>query len=117
MAGRTLTPFGMFAKWVLLPCALAVIGFYVLGPRMGRLMPSMSPGAEADEGALGEKRNAFAAPDIAVDRSPASRYGEGPEVEVSAKQKRTSRRKKRANPVVVEEDTGKQPASDYAAPN
>jgi hypothetical protein len=117
MAGRTLTPFGMFAKWVLLPAALAAAGFYLLGPRMGSLMPSMSSGAQADDGALGAKANTFTAPEIALDRAPASRYGDGPEVEVTAKQKRASHRRKRANPVVVEEDTGKQPASDYAATN
>lgn len=116
MARRTLTPMGMFVKWVVVPSVLAVIGFFVLGPRMGRLMPSMAPGAEPDESGLAAKTNSFAAPDVDVDRLPASRYGDAPEVEVTAKQKRSHRRR-RANPVMPEEDTGKQPAADYAATN
>ncbi len=35
MQGR-LTPLGVFLKWILIPGALAAVGYFVLGPRIGK---------------------------------------------------------------------------------
>ncbi|MEZ0326413.1 MAG: hypothetical protein ACAH95_10945 [Fimbriimonas sp.] len=35
MQGR-LTPLGVFIKWVLIPVALAAIGYFVIGPNIGK---------------------------------------------------------------------------------
>ena len=35
MAGRSLTGVGLLTKWLIIPAALAAIGYYVIGPRVG----------------------------------------------------------------------------------
>jgi hypothetical protein len=76
MASR-LTPFGLAAKWLLLPAALSVIGFFVIGPRMDGVDRSKMP---APLQALAADATVAEAPDQTTVQPAYD--GEGPSVDV-----------------------------------
>jgi hypothetical protein len=109
MAVRSLTPLGHILKWLLVPGALAVAGYYLLGPRMDRLMPGAQPGVNLP---------AATAPEVKVKEPPV------PEVEVTAKpsgrgrpvsfgdeppRERPRKRRERQNPVPIQPVAEKRP--------
>lgn len=114
MRGRKLTPLGVIAKWLAVPALCGALGFYVIGPRVTQVAPRLADRvAEATDGS---KKQSYTAPDIAVDSVPAARYNPAPGVEISAKERRPRRRRRRTNPVVLQPETGREPAETYAAP-
>src|SRR5690349_1717746 len=113
MPGRTLTPIGIFAKWVVVPILLVVVGFYFLGPRMGHLMPSMGGGSaiEVTPVTAGSSKQAFAKPDVTVH---SKKKLDPPDVSITA-QKR-AHRKPRSHSVERDTDKGREPVENYVAP-
>lgn len=103
----------MFAKWVLVPAALAVSGFFLLGPRMGKILPSFSrhSAVTATPVADTDGKPSYAAPDVEVQTA---RSLQPPDVEISAQQKIHHRH--RQHPVVVDENA-REPVDAYAPPS
>jgi hypothetical protein len=105
---------GMIAKWVVVPVLLLVVGFYLLGPRLGRLMPSFYGGSavEVTPVTAGSSKQAFASPDVTV---KSRKKLNPPDVQISA-QKR-SHRKSRVHAVERDTDKGREPVENYVAPS
>lgn len=114
MAGGRLTPVGAFAKWVLVPLALGVGGFFLLGPRMGKILPSFSrqaPAITATPVAETDAKASYAAPDVDVRSAPSM---QPPDVEISAKK---PRRRHRQHPVDAVDDNSREPVDAYSPPS
>jgi hypothetical protein len=113
MAGAKLTPVGVVAKWVLVPLALGVGGFFLLGPRMGKILPSFSrhaPAITATPVAETDAKPSYAAPDVDVRSAPSL---QPPEVEISARR----HRKHRQHPVDPIVDNTREPVDAYSPPS
>ena len=96
MAGRALTPAGVILKWILIPAALLAIGFFLIGSKIGNVLPGIGGGSPVTatpvaEGSAAQKYNA---PDVDVQ---SDRKLSAPEVEVSSR-KKSSRRRPRSHP-------------------
>lgn len=96
MAARKLTPVGQIAKWIVLPAALAAAGYFLLGPRVGTVLPGTTarktqaplPSPEVEV----EQQRTIDPPEVSVDSAPIS--------QVQSSERR-SRRKKRRNAVTT----------------
>jgi len=73
-----LTPAGVFAKWVVAPLILVLIGYFLLGPRIGK---SMSAGASATKDA--QEGPANADPPTPATTVSTDQPSSGPDVDVT----------------------------------
>jgi hypothetical protein len=116
MAERALTPAGVIVKWILIPAALLIGGFYIIGPRIGATAPlpgkngdvKVTPVADADSAS-----QSFAQPDVDVQTRPKI---EPPDVQITARQ-RPHHRKPRVHPVVDEDPNAREPVDSYVPPS
>ena len=105
---------GMIAKWVVVPLLLLVVGFYLLGPRFGRLMPSFAggPAIEVTPVTAGSSKQAFAKPDVSV---KSRKKLDPPDIQITAQ--RRAHRRPRAHAVERDTDKGREPVENYVVPS
>lgn len=99
MAGR-LSPLGIVTKWLLVPGILAVVGYFIIGPRIGdkvlpgglkkQLEPVATTGTQT--ASVTEPVKTFTAPEVDVSVTPAAN---------TQPKKKKRRRKKKKPPVTV----------------
>jgi len=77
MAGK-LSPFGVFGKWVIAPALMVLLGYYVVGPRIGK---TTKPGTILDSNSTIGPANAD--PPAEEKTSSAKPHSAGPEVDVT----------------------------------
>ena len=114
MPGRALTPAGKIFKWVLVPIAMIAIGFFLVGAKIGRILPGLGTKAtEPSSSSVAENGNAsYSAPDVQVD---SARGTVPPEVEVTSRVKPKHRRH-REHGVPTVDTNAREPVEDYVAP-
>ena len=113
MAGRALTPAGVILKWIFIPALLVVTGYFLIGARIGKVIPGLGGGGEVHATPVAQSSAAqnYAAPDIDVS---SHQKLEAPDVSISARKK--SRHRKPRHTADSDSHT-KEPASDYALVN
>jgi hypothetical protein len=91
VAGRALTPVGVIIKWILIPVALVAIGFFVIGARIGKVLPGIGGGNPVTVTPVADAKGSpgYSSPDVQVD---SSRTMAPPEVVVTSTAKPKHRR-------------------------
>lgn len=74
MAARKLTPLGIVVKWIVVPAALAALGYYVVGPRLGEQPVKAKAPEAAPKGQVRSQEIKAKPPEVEVASEP-SKYG------------------------------------------
>ena len=113
MPGRALTPAGIILKWIVVPVALIACGFFLIGARIGRVLPGVGgTSTPSTDSVSASKTPNYSAPDVSVD---SDRSNEAPEVVVTSRPK-PKRRRHRDHPVPTDDSSVKENPNDYALP-
>ena len=88
-AGRALTPLGVILKWILIPATFAAIGFFLIGAKIGNVLPGFG-GSAQPSAVAGKSAPSYVAPDVDV---KSDQKHEAPDVQVTSERRSKRDRK------------------------
>ncbi len=102
---------GVLLKWILIPAALVACGYFLIGAKIGRIIPGIGGGKAVEVTPVADnKPSSFGAPDVDVQRAQSFA---SPDISVSAH--RSYKRRQRQHPVPTA-DTMEMPKADNFTP-
>jgi len=102
---------GVILKWILIPVVLVACGYFLIGAKIGRVLPGVGGGKAVEVTPVADNNaGSYGAPDVDVQR--AQKFA-SPDISVSAQ--KPSRRRQRQHPVPTA-DTTEMPKDDSFSP-